>query len=634
MMRWTKLRSAIKPRQVCWFSSTKHQNAAPLVALNSLTGQLDPFPSSPTAIKWYVCGPTVYDSAHLGHARSYVSQDILRRILTKHFGQEVFLVMGMTDVDDKIIASAAQKNQPFEQVARHYEAAYLRDLASLNVLRVSAITRVSEHISDIIAYVQGLEANNFAYTTSDGVYFDTVAMGSAYGKLAPSAATADDYADADVEEGSVGSEKRNVRDFALWKFSKTPEEPGWTSPWGRGRPGWHIECSAMTHHVLGDSIDVHSGGIDLRFPHHNNEIAQCDGFHHHKPGHNWCGHFVHFGHLYIKGLKMSKSLKNFITIDALLKEYTADAFRLFCLQYKYNVNVHFSDDRMRDANAVLQRFHSFLQTIQSHLRANEATFEVSKRMEEEDHELLAALAQCKASVDAALRQDFDTPTALQALLDLISTTNKAWKERPQIPDEVLSSIATYVMQVLDLFGIESLQYRSIQLAVASSSDAQTSAINSTEILDIFTQFRAQVRQLALTNTSDKVAQGILQLCDQVRNEVLPRVGVRLEDLAPGKSFWKHQPWQEAPTESADDGKAAEKALLAAKAAEFEAEMQIAPVDFFKLSAQFQGKFLSFDESGTPTHDGKGEELTKSARKKLAKKLEKHSKSYEKYWSNR
>ncbi|ETW10241.1 cysteine-tRNA ligase, variant [Aphanomyces invadans] len=512
MMRWTKMRALHGPamRRRLSTAASKPQ----LVAFNSLTGQLDAFPTSSSPLKWYVCGPTVYDSAHLGHARSYVSQDILRRVLTQHFHQEIFLVMGMTDVDDKIIAAAASQQTTMTNIARTNEAAFLRNLADLNVLRVSSITRVSEHIPEIIAYIQGLGANGFAYVTSDGVYFDTVAMGAKYGKLAPN--TPQEYDNVVPEDGAVGGEKRNVRDFALWKLSKSPEEPGWESPWGRGRPGWHIECSAMTHHVLGDAIDVHSGGVDLRFPHHNNEIAQCDAYHHHACDHTWCKHFVHFGHLYIKGLKMSKSLKNFITIDSLLETYSADTFRVFCLQYKYNMNVHFSEDRMRDASAIYQRFLSFLQTLQSHVKAA-AHSPLSRRVDGVDHTVLAALAQCKQDVDIAMRHDFDTPRALQHLLDLISHTNKTWKDHPSMSVEVLCTVATYIVDTLTLFGLATLRFPSLRLAAPVADDATSlNSIQANDVMDAFTTFRANVRALALTNTSDKVARDILNLCDNVR----------------------------------------------------------------------------------------------------------------------
>ncbi|KDO29065.1 cysteinyl-tRNA synthetase [Saprolegnia parasitica CBS 223.65] len=587
----------------------------PITALNSLSGKVEALPvASSGPLKWYVCGPTVYDSAHLGHARSYVSQDILRRVLTGYFRHDINLVMGMTDVDDKIIATSLREGKPMEAVARHHEAAFLADLASLNVLRASAITRVSEHIPEILAYIETLEANGFAYTTSDGVYFDTVALG------------ADDAAAAD--DSGIGSEKRNVRDFALWKRSKTADEPGWDSRYGRGRPGWHIECSAMTHHVLGGSIDVHSGGIDLCFPHHNNEVAQCDGYHHNSAGHTWCKHFIHFGHLYIKGLKMSKSLKNFISIQDFLSApgSSSDAFRLFCLQYKYNTNVHFSEDRMRDANVLLQRFTSFFQAVVGLTKASTP----HRRLETPDDVLLTALAEAKVEVDRALRNDFDTPAVLMQLTQLISLVHREVQAR-KISIEVVCRLAAYVLETLHLFGLDKslTGFSSIALAApVAASDAGAGLAHAENILDEFTAFRARVRQVALANPKDPQSQAILALCDQLRNETLPPLGIQIDDVAPGTSHWKAQAMIEADAAPEDPV----KTQLAAKQAAFEAEMQIAPADFFRRSNQFAGQFRAFDDEGVPTQDEHGVELTKTARKKLMKKLEKHTKSHDKYWA--
>ncbi|EQC33113.1 cysteinyl-tRNA synthetase [Saprolegnia diclina VS20] len=600
----------------------------PISALNSLSGKVEPLPvASSGPLKWYVCGPTVYDSAHLGHARSYVSQDILRRVLTGYFRHDINLVMGMTDVDDKIIATSLREGKPMEAVARHHEAAFLADLASLNVLRASAITRVSEHIPEILAYIKTLEANGFAYTTSDGVYFDTVALGAKYGKLAPNAATEiSDVAASD--DSGIGSEKRNVRDFALWKRSKTADEPGWDSRYGRGRPGWHIECSAMTHHVLGGAIDVHSGGIDLCFPHHNNEVAQCDGYHHTTAGHTWCKHFIHFGHLYIKGLKMSKSLKNFISIQDFLSApgSSSDAFRLFCLQYKYNTNVHFSEDRMRDANVLLQRFTSFFQSIVGLTKAST----LHRRLETPNDVLLTALAEAKVEVDRALRNDFDTPAVLLQLTQLISLVHREVQSR-DISIEVVCRVAAYVLETLHLFGLnKSLAgFSSIALAApVATTDAGAGLAHAESILDEFTAFRARVRQAALTNPKDPQSQTILALCDRLRNETLPPLGIQIDDVAPGTSHWKAQTMIEADAAPVDPV----KVQLAAKQAAFEAEMQIAPADFFRRSAQFAGHFGAFDDEGVPTQDENGLDLTKTARKKLLKKLEKHIKSHDKYWA--
>jgi cysteinyl-tRNA synthetase len=228
-------------------------------------------------LKWYSCGPTVYDSSHLGHARSYVCTDIIRRIFQSYFNIPVDFALGITDIDDKIIdksrnistASNSAMNRMLE-VARKYEDDFFDDMDKLNVLRPNAVLRVTDHIDEIINYIKGIESAGCAYIAEDGVYFDITTFTSqhnhVYGKL-------DCAIPPITEEQQTKSGKRSPRDFALWKFSK-PDEPQWSSPWGLGRPGWHIECSAMTNSYFGQTFDIHSGGVDLKFPHHTNEIAQ------------------------------------------------------------------------------------------------------------------------------------------------------------------------------------------------------------------------------------------------------------------------------------------------------------------------------------------------------------------------
>lgn len=236
------------------------------------TGELDLI-NPHDEISWYCCGPTVYDVSHLGHARTYVSIDIVRRILEDYFGVNINFALGITDIDDKIINKGKVMNftswDDMSQIARDFEVEFFKDMQRLNVKRPSAILRVSEHIPEIVNYVEKIRQNGYCYESEDGVYFDVLSFGeSKYGKLGqlPNVDEAD-------EDRSFSKIKRNPRDFALWKSAK-PDEPSWNSPWGKGRPGWHIECSAMTHSYFGSNVDIHSGGIDLKFPHHTNEIAQ------------------------------------------------------------------------------------------------------------------------------------------------------------------------------------------------------------------------------------------------------------------------------------------------------------------------------------------------------------------------
>lgn len=263
----------------------------------------------PHTITWYTCGPTVYDHAHLGHARNYVTVDILHRVLKEFFRLDVHHVLGMTDIDDKILTRARDLQVSPVTLARQFEREFFADMRALNVQAPTVVTRVSEHVPEIQQFVEQITKNGYAYkAASDSIYFDVSAFQQQhyYGKLKPELNLVPD-ADPDLVTAQHLHDKRAPRDFALWKAQDG------------GRPGWHIECVAMSHAILGKHFDVHSGGIDLKFPHHNNEVAIADAYLHgaecqHESESEWVNYFVHIGHLNIKGLKMSKSLKNFITI--------------------------------------------------------------------------------------------------------------------------------------------------------------------------------------------------------------------------------------------------------------------------------------------------------------------------------
>ncbi|CEG36466.1 cysteine-trna ligase [Plasmopara halstedii] len=594
---------------------------------NSLSGKYESLPretaTMSNVLKWYACGPTVYDRAHLGHARAYVSQDIMRRVVERTGGYKVQLVMGVTDVDDKIITRAKELNMNFEMLAREQEHQFFEDMTRLYVKPPTVITRVSEHILEIVEYIKEILNRGFAYEAVDGVYFSTQELGHEYGKLDPQRQPVlYDSVPMNAQGDRVEDDekvKRDPRDFALWKAAKEPDEPAWPSPWGMGRPGWHIECSAMTHHVLGTTLDVHTGGVDLRFPHHNNEIAQCEAHNFGQLSEQdrpWCKHFVHFGHLHIRGRKMSKSLKNFISVhDFLTNGHTADQFRVFCLQFKYRANLMYSEDRIRDAEAVVERIRGFFQAVVAY-------------GERSQHDVDTQW------VDEALLDDLDTPRALALILNLISHGNAyllAQREDLEAPDEVLLSLVDYILEMLDLFGLDGLyaefsnlirsRFATYRRTIMSQED-RGSSYEHESILRSLVAFRASVRQEALQDPKHPSNARILALCDALRNEELPRSGVQIEDLAPGRSVYKllsHSKRQDCQAESIDKS-------FHIKQQEFEHLMKIAPADFFKLSPEFTDRFFTFDEKGFPTHENELP-LTKTQIKKLAKKLKKHEKSH-------
>lgn len=276
-------------------------------------------------VQIYICGPTVYSDSHLGHARTYVCFDTIKKLLRDYFGYNVKFAMNITDIDDKIINASKESGKDFLDIARYYEKQFLEDMGKLNVEMPDVLTRVTEYMPEIIKFIEKIIDNGFAYESKGSVYFDVEAYSAdpdhSYAKLKPTA-VGDAQALADGEGVLVGAviEKRSNKDFALWKASKEGE-PKWESTWGPGRPGWHIECSAMVNEIFPSwPIDVHGGGIDLQFPHHDNEIAQSEAY---LGCDQWIKYFWHTGHLNIDGLKMSKSLKNFIKIDELLKEHSS-----------------------------------------------------------------------------------------------------------------------------------------------------------------------------------------------------------------------------------------------------------------------------------------------------------------------
>ncbi|XP_072268105.1 probable cysteine--tRNA ligase, mitochondrial isoform X2 [Pyxicephalus adspersus] len=431
-------------------------------------------------VRWYSCGPTVYDHAHLGHACSYVRFDIIRRILTHFFGINVVMVMVITDVDDKIIKRSKELNMPFVSLARTYEQEFKHDMMALKVLPPTIYMRVTEHIPEIITFIQKIISNGHAYATSQGnVYFDVQSVGERYGKFIGT------FSDTNTE--LADNNKRSPRDFALWKAAK-PEEPFWVSPWGTGRPGWHIECSTVASSVFGNQLDIHTGGIDLAFPHHENEIAQCEAYHQCE---QWGNYFLHSGHLHLKGSeeKMSKSLKNYITVKDYLKSHSAEDFRMFCLRTKYKSAVDFSQDSVNEARSTLKMISSFIDDAKAYINGQLTCLPVQEDL------LWNSLNETKVNVKAALADDFDTLRAVDAVMDLIHHGNRQLKTVSKGSHHarsplVYAAMVTYIEQFVEQLGI-SVQQK--QPAVDNISSALLY-----NVVEETVDFRNKVRNFALS----------------------------------------------------------------------------------------------------------------------------------------
>ncbi|MHA1301901.1 MAG: cysteine--tRNA ligase, partial [Candidatus Helarchaeota archaeon] len=319
-----------------------------LKIFNDLTGKKEDFiPLEDNKVKMYVCGPTVYDYSHLGHARVYVFFDVVYRYL-KFKGFDVIYIQNLTDIDDKIINRAIEENISIFQLAEKYTEFYFRDMKKLNALSANFYPRATQHITDMIEAIKVLIEKGFAYESGGNVYFSVENFDS-YGKLSKRPIE-------ELKDTEISSDKRNPKDFALWKRRKD-NEPYWNSPWGPGRPGWHIECSIMAIKYLGNSIDIHGGGQDLIFPHHENEIAQSEAF----TGKKFVNFWIHNAFLTINKEKMSKSLGNFFTINEILEKRSPENLRYFLISTHYRKPIEYNEDNLDQAKNILERLYAALE---------------------------------------------------------------------------------------------------------------------------------------------------------------------------------------------------------------------------------------------------------------------------------
>ncbi len=401
---------------------------------NTMTRRKEDFvPLVNGEVRIYVCGPTVYNYFHIGNARAFVVFDTLRRYF-EHLGNKVTFVQNFTDIDDKIIRRANEEHVCFSEVSERFIKEYYQDADALNIERATVNPRATEHVGEIIALVKKLVDAGHAYATENGDVYFSVRSYPGYGKLSGQSVES-------LESGAridPGEHKRDPLDFALWKGAK-PNEPAWESPWGMGRPGWHIECSAMSMSILGETFDIHCGGQDLVFPHHENEIAQSEA----ATGKPFARYWLHNGFINVDNQKMSKSLNNFLLVRDISKEFDLDAVRFFLLSAQYRNPVNFSRELIEQADAALTRLKTTRARIEQAPVAHAST--------EEDASFLKTVEDFSKAFNEAMDDDLNTADALGVLFDFCRAANTFVSE-PHTK-EAINAAAHFFDSAVWVFGI-------------------------------------------------------------------------------------------------------------------------------------------------------------------------------------
>ncbi|MFN3975731.1 MAG: cysteine--tRNA ligase [Aquificaceae bacterium] len=484
---------------------------------NTLTGKLEEFvPINPPNVLIYTCGVTVYDDSHVGHGRSLIVFDVFRRFL-EHMGYRVRFVRNFTDVDDKIINRAREECTDFMTIANRYIASYYIDMENIRVRPADVEPRVTEHIKEIVEVIKALIDKGYAYEADGDVYF-SVSNFPEYGKLSKR----------NIEELEVGArvepseKKRNPLDFALWKSAKAGE-PAWDSPWGPGRPGWHTECVAMIFKHLGQTIDIHAGGLDLVFPHHENEIAQAEAI----TGKPFARYWVHNGLVTVGGQKMSKSLGNYITLKEVYSKYHPDVLRLLVLFTHYRSPLDFSWEKMEETKRAYERLLNTLDDL-------ELLKKLPSYEEKGTHPLFERVKEAEEAFFKALGEDFNTPQALAVVYGLLGELNKiknkAFSEGKISQQELQAyefAVDSLIRNLRGVFGLLEDYKPQCEVKRVVQRELSVGEVLDSRLIELLIEVRSMARK-----------EKIFAIADHIRDR-LRELGIILEDTPAGTKWKRH-----------------------------------------------------------------------------------------------
>jgi len=468
-----------------------------LIVYNTLSKTLESFvPLRQNEVKMYVCGPTVYDFVHIGNARAFVVADVIRRYF-EYKGFNVKLVCNITDIDDKIIKKAKETGMSVQQIGEFFTEAYLVDMTRLNVKEVYARPRATKHIPEIIETIEVLIKKGYAYEEGGNVYFDVTKF-LEYGKLSGNKAEA-------LKMGAridVDPKKRNPADFVLWKTCKLGE-PAWYSPWGKGRPGWHIECSTMATKYLGETFDIHMGGKDLIFPHHENEIAQAEAV----TGKPFARYWLHNEWLTVNGEKMSKSLGNFVTIRDAFKFCEPMVLRFFLISAHYRSPIDFNNEALKVAETNLKRLLNALERFEGLVESETRTLDEEK--------ICSTIEDAKRRFEEAMDDDFNTPLAISTLFDIAKSIFNYLENNSEINLQTKEYVLKTFKDLMNVLGIK--------VFTAETRTEETNLVKS--LLQLIIDLRKEMKEIRQWEAADKIRSRLLNL------------GVELEDMPEG-TRWK------------------------------------------------------------------------------------------------